>query len=337
MFSKGIKRCLGLGLSLVLVGTLIPSSMVKAATDKTTTKVVTVDTVNATMSKKTVASGEDWTNAGVNYVKGGISSGAIDDKANDIETSLNSAKNKLTATSTYNYTSAIADVGYVSKNDVYVLITPDIPDGYTFTGWTIETDDTDKYYIGSDTNIMTVVGKEGATVATTADLTSKLTDLESNDPVFTANPLILRIPEENFTEKGGINATVTANVSSNAYNVIFNPNLESSILTDKSKFYGTMENQVLSYDSTEKTGIYNKIFDYIIKLKPIHFEDTKTVLNNIINSEPQKKKYLFENILINDTVKNYEELPSSFDWLCKGNGLTIRELKERLDTSAPYA
>lgn len=76
--------------------------------------------------------------------------------------------------------------------------------------------------------------------------------------------------------------------------------------------------------------IYSKIFDVTILLKPIHYDDYDSILIQLLKSNPDKKKAL-EDLIgcgeINDT------LPPAFQWIKKGTNLTIRELKDRLNSA----
>lgn len=76
--------------------------------------------------------------------------------------------------------------------------------------------------------------------------------------------------------------------------------------------------------------IYTKIFDYIISLKPLHYDDYQMVLKEIIFSDENKKNKLNE--LLNEDERIVgDNLPLAFEWLYRGENLTIRELKDRLN------
>lgn len=76
--------------------------------------------------------------------------------------------------------------------------------------------------------------------------------------------------------------------------------------------------------------IYTKIFDYIISLKPLHYDDYQMVLKEIIFSDENKKNKL--NKLLNEDERIVgDKLPLAFEWLYRGENLTIRELKDRLN------
>ncbi len=73
--------------------------------------------------------------------------------------------------------------------------------------------------------------------------------------------------------------------------------------------------------------IYSKLFDLVISLKPIHYDDYDSVLLALIESENDKKEHLGK--IIGEDIK--DSLPQSFKWIKKGTNLTIRDLKERLN------
>ncbi len=73
---------------------------------------------------------------------------------------------------------------------------------------------------------------------------------------------------------------------------------------------------------------YSKLFDTIVSLKPIHYDDYDSLLLKLINGDPDKKQRL-ENIIgeeINDNI-----LPESFIWIKTGQNLSLRDLKDRLN------
>lgn len=122
--------------------------------------------------------------------------------------------------------------------------------------------------------------------------------------------------------------------------------------------------------SNEST-IFDKVFDYSICLKPLHFEDYENIILSIINSENKRrltigqylncfqkifegkftlrkalnigKLFIYEKENLNYSLTNKaklenligvkitEKLPSSFNWLLHGENLTIRSLKDRLN------
>lgn len=71
---------------------------------------------------------------------------------------------------------------------------------------------------------------------------------------------------------------------------------------------------------------YDKVFDYIIDLRPIHIDDFSTILNGLLE---EKKDVLSQWLSINDE----EELFSEFSILIGGCNLNIRKLKHRLNTA----
>lgn len=79
---------------------------------------------------------------------------------------------------------------------------------------------------------------------------------------------------------------------------------------------------------SKRINMYSKVFDYVIELKPIHYDDYEIVLRDIINSEPDKKRQL--NKLLERESEN-DTLPKEFKWIYKGENLTIREIKDRLN------
>ncbi len=81
---------------------------------------------------------------------------------------------------------------------------------------------------------------------------------------------------------------------------------------------------------TNEEWLYPKIFDFMVSLKPIHCDDYRNVIYQIITSEPEKQKKLNELLPFNEKVDdNY--LPEAFSKLYRGENLSIRELKERLN------
>ena len=75
------------------------------------------------------------------------------------------------------------------------------------------------------------------------------------------------------------------------------------------------------------SDVYPKIFDSVIFLKPIHFDDYDSILIQMIKSEPQKKEAL--EALISEKIE--DTLPEAFNWVKRGSNLTLRELKQRLN------
>ena len=78
--------------------------------------------------------------------------------------------------------------------------------------------------------------------------------------------------------------------------------------------------------------IYSKIFDYIISLKPIHYDDYRTVLKEIIFADKLKKDRLNELLCDEEKIVG-DDLSEAFTWLYRGENLTLRELKDRLNKS----
>jgi hypothetical protein len=74
-------------------------------------------------------------------------------------------------------------------------------------------------------------------------------------------------------------------------------------------------------------NIYSKIFDYTIYLNSVHNDDYQTVaLSLLLPFESDIKK-----IIGREIEKN--SLPDEFSWIIKGSGLTIRDIKSRLNYS----
>ena len=79
--------------------------------------------------------------------------------------------------------------------------------------------------------------------------------------------------------------------------------------------------------NNDDNKIYSKLFDVVISLKPIHFDDYDSVLIKLINNNPEQKEALKK--LIDANFDN--TLPQSFKWIKKGENLTLRDLKDRLN------
>ena len=85
--------------------------------------------------------------------------------------------------------------------------------------------------------------------------------------------------------------------------------------------------QLYSEDSkTEFSLDYNKVFDYMVDLKPIHIDDFSTILKGLLE---EKKDILNQWLSIN----NVEVLFAEFSILIGGCNLNIRKLKHRLNTA----
>ena len=74
--------------------------------------------------------------------------------------------------------------------------------------------------------------------------------------------------------------------------------------------------------------VYSKLFDIIIPLKPIHYDDYDTILLGLIKREPMKMFRLEE--IIGEDIED-DTLPKSFFWIKHGENLTLRDLKDRLN------
>jgi len=80
--------------------------------------------------------------------------------------------------------------------------------------------------------------------------------------------------------------------------------------------------------SEDDLNIYSKLFDITVPLKPIHYDDYDSILLQLLNGDPEKKKRLEK--LIGESLDG-DTLPKSFRWLKLGQNLTVRELKDRLN------
>lgn len=123
---------------------------------------------------------------------------------------------------------------------------------------------------------------------------------KKNSPVF----LIAVMPEVNLIDKNQVGETTPT--------------------SEAQKENGTIEKR-------HEESVYEKIFDYTINLRPIHFEDYAEILLNIIGDEASPNRKAINSLL--DGKKIGEKLPSTFNWLVKGHNLTIRQLKERLNSA----
>ena len=71
-------------------------------------------------------------------------------------------------------------------------------------------------------------------------------------------------------------------------------------------------------ESKESLSIYSKIFDYTVLIRPLHFENTKAIFKQLLESQGFDE----------NRVKNI--IPQLY-WLMQGEGLSVREIKERLN------
>ena len=78
---------------------------------------------------------------------------------------------------------------------------------------------------------------------------------------------------------------------------------------------------------TVETNLYSKVFDVMVNLKPIHFEDYESALITMLDKDVESKKKLES--LLGTEIK--EHLPKSFNWVLSGENLTLRDLKDRLN------
>lgn len=86
--------------------------------------------------------------------------------------------------------------------------------------------------------------------------------------------------------------------------------------------------QMTKSDEYKNDKIYTKVFDTVISLKPIHFDDYDSILLRLIRTDESKKENLIKLIGNADFEKS---LPESFKWIKKGTNLTLRDLKDRLN------
>lgn len=106
---------------------------------------------------------------------------------------------------------------------------------------------------------------------------------------------------------------------------------QDAIEEDKSSFVFVIsvmpESRLCSNGQYKEENIFSKLFDTIIFLKPIHYDDYDSILLKLIDSDPEKK-YRLEK-LIGEKIDDV--LPASFKWIKRGANLTLRDLKERLN------
>ena len=101
------------------------------------------------------------------------------------------------------------------------------------------------------------------------------------------------------------------------------------------------ESLLKDYDDDGKTlstklgddEVFSKLFDYTVTLKPIHYADYGNIVLKIIGDEKSKARTSLQNILEeNDKIRN-DKLSASFSWIIEGHNLTIRQLKDRLNSA----
>ena len=202
-----LKRILSLGLSLALVGTLLPIASIdaEAAAPAGTNTLEFLYSADSTA----VADGTYG-----NFTAYYDNTGASKDLKSDAG-----------GTKATNYTKLTTVVDTTTKAS-YVEATAIAPEGYTFKKWNVEASKgTIDFLENSD---KTITGK----------------DLPEADYDATSNPVIVACKDDGTDFVGTVEPVFTANT----YNVVFDPNLDSKILSDKSQFYGTMENQEMTYD-----------------------------------------------------------------------------------------
>lgn len=101
------------------------------------------------------------------------------------------------------------------------------------------------------------------------------------------------------------------------------------------------ESHLKDYDDKEavsltKVGedeVYSKLFDYTVTLKPIHYADYGDILLKIIGDEKSTTRSSLQSILENNDKITNNTLPESFAWIITGHNLTIRQLKDRLNSA----
>ena len=86
--------------------------------------------------------------------------------------------------------------------------------------------------------------------------------------------------------------------------------------------------EVKNTNIIKEDKIYSKVFDVILSLKPIHFDDYDSVLLRLIKTDTNKMNELSR--MLNNFIFE-KNLPESFKWIKKGTNLTLRDLKDRLN------
>lgn len=74
--------------------------------------------------------------------------------------------------------------------------------------------------------------------------------------------------------------------------------------------------------------LYSKVFDVTVNLKPIHFEDYESALLAMLDKNKESRERLIG--LIGENIAE-DHLPESFNWILRGENLTLRDLKDRLN------
>lgn len=75
---------------------------------------------------------------------------------------------------------------------------------------------------------------------------------------------------------------------------------------------------------------YTKLFDYIVSLRLLHYEDYEMTVLNMIEKLPLNAQNRIKKM---SGISSEDTLPSSFYWLLKGENLTIRDLKNRMNVA----
>lgn len=84
-------------------------------------------------------------------------------------------------------------------------------------------------------------------------------------------------------------------------------------------FIVSLKSEASLCKNNEKEGLslYSKIFDYTVWIRPLHFNNVQEIVKPLLINKLGKKK---ANIII-----------SELDWIMKGEKLTVREIKDRLN------
>ncbi len=80
--------------------------------------------------------------------------------------------------------------------------------------------------------------------------------------------------------------------------------------------------------NTDDAHVYTKLFDVTIPLKPIHYDDYDSILLELFQKNPEDRKRFEE--ITGETITDHV-LPKSFLWIKKGENLTLRDLKDRIN------
>ena len=89
--------------------------------------------------------------------------------------------------------------------------------------------------------------------------------------------------------------------------------------------------------TADKNELYSKFFDYILDLKAVHIDDFTKILKSLLQDKEREIKKLFNATELNEHTAEETKAPlhdniySQFEYLIRGQKLTIRELKHRLN------